>query len=324
MNKQMQIIIGKNAGFCYGVNNAVTKTIETLLGEDKNCNEEVYCLGELVHNKQVVEKLERRGLTVIETVEELEKVRKGNDQKQKVIIRAHGVSPMIYQRLKELKCEIIDLTCPNVLVTHKMVEEFSNQEFYIFLIGKKTHPEVIGTYGFCKSASIIETIEEVEEAISNYKNSGKKALFILAQTTFSMIKFDEIVQLIQEKFENDEKIDESKNNLVIKNTICNATQIRQEETEKISKQVDYMIIVGGKNSSNTRKLYDIAKKNCEDSICVETAEELPIEEIRDKKEEKLKSLNATERTFKIGIMAGASTPKESIEDVKTVLERNVS
>lgn len=277
----MEIILGKTAGFCYGVQNAVTKT-EELLKDNKN----ICCLGELVHNGEVIKKLEKMGLNVVENIEN------AND---KVIIRAHGIPKEIYNKAQKLNIEIFDYTCPNVLKIHKIAEEYVKNGYFIFLIGKKEHPEIIGTISFCGNNSyVLEKADDIPEAIDKFNESHINRLLIIAQTTYSLENFKLIAENIKKEITSNVE-------LVIKNTICNATKIRQEETNKISKEVECMIIVGGKNSSNTKKLYDIAKINCPNAFIVENREELPIEKIKDFE--------------KLGIMAGASTPSESINDV---------
>ncbi len=278
----MQIIIGKTAGFCFGVANAVNKTSKLLEENDSIC-----CLGELVHNKQVTEELINNGLDPISDI---------TQAKKSVIIRAHGEKRETYNKAKELGINIIDLTCPKVIKIHKIAEEYSNKEYYIFLIGNKKHPETIGTISYCgKNSYIIEDIEDVDIALQNaYKYKVKKVL-VLAQTTFSLDKFNKIVELISNSLE-DKNIE-----LEIKKTICDATKLRQDETKEISQKVDMMIIIGGKHSSNTNKLYEIAKQNCSKAILIETSDEVNINEI--------------EKYNKIGIMAGASTPKKSIDNV---------
>lgn len=292
----MEIIVGKTAGFCYGVENAVKKTEEILTQQRKKTN---YCLGELVHNKQVIQSLEKKGLKTIESIEQLE----NEEQLQNVIIRAHGVPPKIYQQIEEKRGNIIDLTCPNVLMIHKLAEQYTTNNYYVFLTGKKDHPEVVGIFGYCQdNCSIIETEteEDIDLAVCSLEKSEKKKVVILSQTTFSVEKFNKIVEKIENKLKDREIT------LEIQNTICNATKLRQEETEKIAKQVDCMIIIGGKNSSNTKKLYEVASKNCTNTISIETKEELL--ELQFDKDNK------------VGIMAGASTPKESIEEVVNYLQ----
>ena len=284
----MEIQVGKTSGFCFGVRNAVDKTNEILKKEQ---NKKIYCLGELVHNKTIVNELKKDGLIFIDTIEQAEDT---------TIIRAHGVEKKVYEIAKKKNIDLIDLACPSVLRIHKIAEEYALENYYIFLIGKKEHPEIIGTYSFCgENASIISEIEDVDNAINNLKKSNLNKLLIIVQTTYSTKVFDEIVKEIQEKIPQNISIE-------VKNTICRATELRQEETKKISKEVDLMIIIGGKNSSNTNKLYEIAQKECKNTIFIENSEELDKEKIL--------------KFEKIGIMAGASTPQKSIDEVIKLLE----
>lgn len=284
----MEIIVGKTAGFCYGVRNAVTKAEEKLKEHGK-----VDCLGELVHNGEVIKKLEGLGMTVVENIE---------DVKEKVIVRAHGIEKSTYEKAKELNIKIFDFTCPSVLKIHEMADEYRQKGYFIFCIGGKKHPETLGTISFCgENSCLLENEEDMEEALEKFSKSRIKKLCIIVQTTFSMEKFNRMVEDIKGKLSDDIELE-------IKNTICNATKIRQDETAEISKNVDCMIIIGGKNSSNTRKLYDIAKANCDNIYLIETKNELPIEDII--------------KFERIGIMAGASTPDESIQDVISLIEKS--
>ena len=279
----MEYIVGKTAGFCYGVKNAVEKSEKALENEKP-----IYCLGEIVHNKNVVKDLENKGIIFIDDL-------KQNLEKRKTIIRAHGIAKEVYTQADKMGIDLIDLTCPKVLKIHKIVSEYNEKEYYIFLVGSKKHPEIIGTASFCgDDVSIIENIDDINISIDNFKKSNRKKLAIVVQTTFSLQKFTEITESIKKKFKNFENIE-------LVNTICNATKIRQEETEELSKKVDCMIIVGGKNSSNTKKLYEISKKNCNNTICVEEVNEID--------KGVLKQGNI------VGIMAGASTPQCSINSV---------
>ena len=286
----MEIIVGKTAGFCYGVKRAVDGA-----KEEVNNIKKIYCLGEIVHNKQVVEELEDDGITFINTIEEA---------KGKTIIRAHGVAKNIYEKAKELNIKLIDYTCPNVLKIHKIADEYYSKGYFIVLCGNKRHPENIGTISHCgNNYFVIEKEDETFKALQYFKKSKLQKLLLISQTTYSLEKFYVIEEIIKNELENDKEI-------VIKNTICKATELRQKETEEISNKVDYMIIIGGTNSSNTKKLFDIAKSNCNNSICIETAKELNLQEIIKYK--------------KIGIMAGASTPKKSIEKVILTLKEDNS
>ena len=283
----MEIIIGKTAGFCYGVKRAIDEAEKQL----KESNENVYCLGEIVHNKQVIKKLESQGMIFVNNIFEARNM---------TMIRAHGVEKQIYDIAKKENIELKDCTCPNVLKIHEIVDEFSKKGYYIFLCGNKNHPENIGTISYCgDNAVIIENEDNMNEALNKFNSLRIKKILLISQTTYSLEKFNIIEEIIKNKISKDIE-------LVVKNTICRATELRQKETEQLAKEVDYMIIIGGKNSSNTRKLYEIAKKNCNNSICIETAAELNLDEINEKE--------------KIGIMAGASTPKESINEVYEKLE----
>lgn len=278
----MEIIIGKTAGFCFGVSNAVNKTEELL-----KTNRNIFCLGELVHNKQVTDDLSSKGLTIINNID---------DAKENIIIRAHGVPKEIYHKAEKLNLNINDLTCPKVLKIHKLAKEYSNNGYYIFLIGQSNHPETVGTISYCEENSdVIEDIEEIEIKLNKFYNSGIKKLLILSQTTYSLEKFKNMIETIKKK------IGDTNINIEIINTICNATKLRQEETKRIAKDVELMIIIGGKHSSNTNKLYQIANKYCKKCLLIENEQELDIEDIK--------------KITKIGIMAGASTPKKSIETV---------
>ena len=277
----MEIIIGKTAGFCFGVSNAVNKTTRLLAEQAK----QMYCLGELVHNKQVTEELQNKGLKIINDIEEA---------KENVIIRSHGVTNEVYEKAENMRLKIIDLTCPKVLKIHNIAKEYASKGYYIFLIGNKLHPETIGTISYCgKDSKIIEKEEDIELALQEFNNTNIDKLLVIAQTTFSIEKFNKITKIIEEQTKE--------KNVEIKKTICDATNQRQLETEKISKEVDLMIIIGGKHSSNTTKLYEISKKHCLKSILVETEQDLEVQGL--------------EKNIKIGIMAGASTPKKSIESV---------
>lgn len=286
----MKVSVGKMAGFCPGIVNAVTKTEKAL---DQKETEKVYCLGELTHNKQVIDKLEAKGLVTIDNIEECK------EQKQ-LIIRSHGVPKEIYENAEKMGLELIDLTCPKVLKIHRLAEEHSKEGYYIFLIAEKNHPEIIGTYSFCgENKCIIQNKEEIDNAIETIKKSDIKKAYVITQTTFSMEKFDEMMLELKEKLPKDIE-------LKINKSICDATRLRQAETKEIAKKVEYMIIIGGENSSNTKKLFYIAQENCKNAIWIQTKDDLNLNEIK--------------KYSNIGIMAGASTPKESIDGVVECIE----
>ena len=283
----MELIVGKTAGFCYGVKRAVDGAKEQL-----KQNENLYGLGEIVHNQDVIKELENLGMQFIENIEEA---------KGKTIIRAHGVPKQIYEKAKEKQIELIDYTCPKVLNIHQIVEEYANKGYYIFLLGNKKHPEIIGTLSYCgENKFIIEKEDDTMKALETFEKSGMKKILVISQTTYSLEKFYIVEEIIKNEIPRDVEV-------VVKNTICQATEIRQKETEEMAKKVDAMIIIGGKNSSNTKKLYEIAKQYCKTVLLIENETELVLDNMKS--------------TDKVGMMAGASTPKESIEKVMERLKK---
>jgi len=287
----MEIIIGKTSGFCYGVKNAVEQATQEVMLSNQN----VYCLGELVHNKHVTNSLQEKGLIFIENIEQA---------KGKTIIRAHGVSKETYEKAKELKIELKDLTCPKVLKIHEIAKEYSKNNYYIFLVGIANHPETIGTYSFCGNhSSIIENLGDIEQAVTKFHETKLEKALVITQTTYNLKKFEEISNNLKNMLNINE-------NLKIINTICQATELRQKETEELSQKVDLMLIIGGRNSSNTNKLYDISSKNCKNVIFAESKEDV--------------DTNYIKQFEKIGVMAGASTPRENIDDIVNLIQKEAN
>ncbi|WP_051004391.1 bifunctional 4-hydroxy-3-methylbut-2-enyl diphosphate reductase/30S ribosomal protein S1 [Caloramator australicus] len=271
----MEILLAKNAGFCFGVKNAMEKALKAS-EEEKN----VKTLGPIIHNPDAVRLLEEKGVCSLNSVEDV-----GEDDT--IIIRSHGIGKGEYEILKSKAMKVIDATCPYVKNIHNIVEKNFKNGYKIVIIGDSEHPEVKGINGWCDNEAII--IKDIDGVVEdNFKN---QRVCVVSQTTFNAKKWHEIACKI---------IALTKEALII-NTICSATEIRQKETEDISKKVDLMIVIGGKNSSNTRKLYEISKENCNNVMLIENANELNIE--------KIKQFN------KIGITAGASTPQFVIEEV---------
>lgn len=284
----MEVIVGKNAGFCYGVKNAVesaTKDLET-------SKEKIYFLGDIVHNNRVTNELKDKGAIFIENI---------NDAKSTTIIRAHGVPKEIYDIANERGIVLKDYTCPNVLKIHKIAEEYAQKGYYILLFGEKNHPENIGTISYCGDKYfVIEDEVSLYNAIDVINNWKVKDVLVICQTTFNLEMFYTFEEILGNELYKDI-------NLVVKNTICNATQIRQKETEELAQKVDCMIIVGGSKSSNTKKLYDIAEEYGKAAICIEKKEDIQ---------------NVNFSLFKtIGIMAGASTPQSSIDEIREMFEK---
>lgn len=284
----MEVILGKKAGFCPGVRNTVIKTKNNL--EKKK---QVYCLGQLIHNPEVVKKLEEKGLIVVQNVQDV-------PQGKELIIRAHGIPKETYEEIEARNIELIDLTCPKVLDIHKRIKKYKDLNYYIIYIGEKTHPETIGSISFAgKNSNIIQDLDDVSSTIEDIVKKDIRNITIFSQTTFSMDKFDDFVKIIKMKIPKS-------SNLEINKTICDATKLRQVETKEIAKQVELMIIIGGRKSSNTNKLYDIAVGECSNVMFVETLEDLYI--------------NYIKRFKKVGVMAGASTPSDMIEKIVEILK----
>ncbi len=251
----MNVLVGKNSGFCAGVK----YTISMVEKELKNSKNGIDCLGELIHNEQVIEELEKKGLRTINSIE---------DATNKVIIRAHGTTADVYKYSKDNNLDLIDLTCPNVLKIHRQVENYSNNNFFVFLFGIKNHPETIGTYSFCSDNSyLLENASDITSAINKLKISGLKNVLIISQTTFSVSLFEQMRDSILNLLSSDY-------NIHVENSICNATDLRQRETKDIASKVKLMIVIGGKNSSNTKKLYEVSKKFCKNVLAIQTKNEL--------------------------------------------------
>lgn len=277
----MEVIVAKTAGFCFGVKRAVDKVYEQLaLGKQP-----IYTFGPIIHNEEVVRDLEKKGVRVIETEQELETLHGGV-----VVIRSHGVGQQVYERLNRNGVEIIDATCPFVKKIHRIVREQNQAGRRVIIVGNPAHPEVEGIKGWGNGDTVV--IESAEEWRALALNPEEK-LCIVAQTTFNYNKFQDLV----------EKISKTYYDILVLNTICNATQERQVEARQIASQVDVMIVIGSRHSSNTQKLYEICRKECKDTYYIQTLEDFKPEHA------------GTVRN--VGITAGASTPNQIIEEVHT-------
>ena len=270
------IEVGKTAGFCGGVSLCIKRLNEEIKKEEK-----IYCLGEVVHNSDVVNDFKNKGVIFVDSIDLV-------PDNRVVAFRAHGVIKSVYEEADRRGIKIIDLTCPKVFNIREIVKPYLDDSF-IILIAQKTHPEALSTISFCGDNSIIiEDESDIDLVLDKIKEFSK--VVIIAQTTFNEEKFLKYCDLIKEGYSSE---------VIIKNTICNATHIRQEETREMSKKKDTMIIIGGKNSSNTRKLFDISSENCSNTLICENIKDLDLSLVKGT----------------IGIMAGASTPKNVIDDV---------
>ncbi len=276
----VEIILAPHAGFCFGVERAIELAEEAAKYTKEG--KKVYTFGPLIHNPQEIGRLKNLGINVLESEEQLD----GNTV---LILRSHGIPPQKERELKAKGVKIIDATCPYVKAVHEAAQQLVREGYFVVLVGEKNHPEVIGTWGYLQDVNgegiIVEKIEDLKPALSKTK------VGVIAQTTQNEQFFKEVVGELAVWV----------NELKVINTICNATSVRQEEVRELAPQVDVMIIIGGKNSGNTTRLYRIAKSLNPNSHHIETEGEL--------KEEWF------ENAKRVGVSAGASTPKWIIERV---------
>ncbi|KOA20909.1 hypothetical protein CLHOM_04970 [Clostridium homopropionicum DSM 5847] len=277
-----EILLAEKSGFCFGVKRAV----DTALNYREKSNKDIYTLGQLIHNNDVVELLNSKGIHPIE-INNIDSL-KENDI---IIIRSHGVSPKIIKMLEDKKLIIADATCPYVAHIHKKVKEYYNLGYGIVIVGDSSHPEVIGINGWCNDEAIVSkdgsNVDELPEKVC-----------LVSQTTEKQENWEKVLKKVKEKCSE----------VVSFNTICNATDVRQKSAMELSKNVDTMVVIGGIHSSNTAKLYEICKGNCSNTIYVENAGEIPDEIIKNGK--------------RIGITAGASTPDWIIKEAINKMSEN--
>ncbi|MBQ6024506.1 MAG: bifunctional 4-hydroxy-3-methylbut-2-enyl diphosphate reductase/30S ribosomal protein S1 [Lachnospiraceae bacterium] len=282
----MTVRVAESAGFCFGIECAVKTVYEQL---EKKIP--VYTFGPITHNEIVCSELEKKGVRIINDVSEADGI-----SDSVIIIRSHGVSREAYLRLKETEegrhNTIIDATCPFVGRIHKIVSEESEKGSSIIVVGDASHPEVQGISGWCRGRCTI--IDSEEEAL-NYSPENDERTVLVAQTTYNLKKFKVLVEILQKKIYN----------INVVNSICNATEKRQRETSELAAVSDAMIVIGGSNSSNTRKLVEISEKECKNTYHIQTGKDLDLKSFR---------------SFRcVGITAGASTPKTIIREVQEIM-----
>lgn len=282
----MEVTVAKSAGFCFGVKRAV----DTVYREIESGEKPVYTFGPIIHNEQVVEDLENRGVQVIHSEDELEGLSGGT-----VVIRSHGVSRDVCEKIEARGMKIVDATCPFVKKIHRIVDEEGRKGRHVVIIGSADHPEVQGIMGWASGpVTVVHTAEEAESFVPE----NGKPISIVAQTTFNYNKFKELVEILCKK-----RYDNSVLNMGdILNTICNATEERQKEAQNIAGEVDTMLVIGGRHSSNTQKLFEICKEECGNTYYIQTPVDLDSEMFH--------------HSSYVGITAGASTPKKIIEEVQ--------
>lgn len=279
----MNVTLAKSAGFCFGVKRAVDMVSEQLDIADTS----IYTYGPIIHNEEVVAELAARGVRVIPEGSDFADYEPGI-----VILRSHGVSKAVRDALEQSGFQIIDATCPFVLKIHRYVQKYSRDGYYILIAGNASHPEVQGIVGWIEGDdySVVCDVGDLPPL------DGRK-ICMVSQTTFNYKKFKELVEIIEKKGYD----------IIVLNTICNATEERQREAAQIAGEVDAMIVIGGKSSSNTQKLFEICKKECEDTYYIQTKDDLDLSVLQD--------------FNNVGITAGASTPNNIIEEVQKICQK---
>ena len=282
----MEVIVAEHAGFCFGV----TKAVDTVYDQIRDKKTNIYTFGPIIHNETVVGDLEKKGVKVIENIEDLTGIKEGT-----VIIRSHGVTKKIHEALENSGLEVIDATCPFVKRIHRIVEVESKKGKGIIVVGSGNHPEVEGIVSYATGPVFVIDSPQMAERMRADKETEYT---VVSQTTFNKNKFQETIEILNNYGYN----------INIVNTICNATDERQSEAEDISSRADAMIVIGGAHSSNSRKLYEICSKRCENTYFIQTLEDL--------------DLNLDKSATLVGITAGASTPKNIIEEVQNYVRTN--
>ncbi|MBP9988482.1 MAG: bifunctional 4-hydroxy-3-methylbut-2-enyl diphosphate reductase/30S ribosomal protein S1 [Ruminococcus sp.] len=282
----MQIKLAESAGFCFGVNRAVDMLYSMVDSGEKVCT-----LGPIIHNPQVVEDLKSRGVVIAESIDDI-------PCDTKLVIRTHGVEKEIIDKLDEKGFLYRDATCPFVKKIHKIVSDNSDENSLVLIAGDENHPEVQGIRSYCKGESLVfKNTSELENILSKIENNSQKSIIIVSQTTFNTIEWEKSLKILKKHYTNAKIFD----------TICNATNERQEEAVKLAKNSDAMIIVGGRHSSNTVKLKAVCESWCP-TYLIETADELNNIDLSG--------------CHKVGVTAGASTPAAIIKEVLSTMSEN--
>ena len=284
----MNVELAKTAGFCFGVKRAVDTVYQQI---EQYRGEKIFTYGPIIHNEEVIKDLRSHGVEVLNDEEELKTA-----DADVVVIRSHGVAKYIYDILEERGITCVDATCPFVKKIHKIVAEKSAEGSYIVIVGNGEHPEVQGIRGWAgEQVTVVQTQEDAERFELPDKD---QKVCIVAQTTFNYNKFKELVEIISKK----------RYDIVVLNTICNATKERQTEARQIVARVDAMVVIGDKRSSNTQKLFEICKEECLNTYYIQTLDDLDINQLRS--------------VESVGITAGASTPNKIIEEVQNNVRIN--
>ena len=280
-----KVVLAENAGFCFGVQRAVEEALKI----QKEYSRKIYTLGPLIHNNDVVNYLEKNDIFAIE-MSDIDKL----DCNDIIVIRSHGVSKSVIDTLNGKGLTIINATCPFVTNIQKKVDKYSREGYKIAILGDENHPEVIGINGWCNNEAIITKDGEFINKVPN-------KVCVVSQTTEKKENWTRTIK----------NLSLNTKELLAFNTICAATEVRQKSVQELSSESDLMIVVGGKNSSNTTKLYEIARKNCSNTIHIENCNELT------------EDIVFNENFKLIGITAGASTPDWIINEVIGIMEGKI-
>lgn len=284
----MNVELAKTAGFCFGVKRAVDTVYQQI---EQYRGEKIFTYGPIIHNEEVIKDLRSHGVEVLNDEEELKTA-----DADVVVIRSHGVAKYIYDIMEERGITCVDATCPFVKKIHKIVAEKSAEGSYIVIVGNGEHPEVQGIRGWAgEQVTVVQTPEDAERFELPDKD---QKVCIVAQTTFNYNKFKELVEIISKK----------RYDIVVLNTICNATKERQTEARQIAARVDAMVVIGDKRSSNTQKLFEICKEECLNTYYIQTLDDFDMNQLRS--------------VETVGITAGASTPNKIIEEVQNNVRIN--
>lgn len=276
----MNVVVAKTSGFCMGVNNVVRLVDDLLKKNDKVCT-----LGPIIHNPKVIEEFSNRGVQIINNASDK------SSTDAIVVIRSHGITKSEFDYIKEQKINCVDGTCPFVKKIHNIVSKYSKAAQFLLIAGNSEHPEVVGIRSYFSGKSFVfKNSQELEKLILSNHELKNSSVLVIAQTTYSTQEWEKCLEFIKKELDG----------AIVFNTICNTTNLRQHEALILSKKSDLMVVIGGKQSSNTLKLYNICSENTP-TIWIESAEELG-------------NINF-EKYENIGVIAGASTPKSEINKV---------
>ena len=272
-----------NSGFCFGVKQAIEKTEEEIRRKAESSSPgRIYTWGPLIHNKTVTDGLKERGVSILDSLENVK-------PEDVIIVRSHGETKEFFEKARARNCKIIDATCPFVKKIQQLAEKAHRKGKQVVIVGDRLHPEVKGINGWCDNSAI--TVNSVEDAEGVLENHNRNLFFLVAQTTIKKELLDAVIRVFET---NNVHVE-------VNNTICNATALRQKSCAELAEICDAMLIIGGRESSNTGKLFEISEKKCKKTFFVEKIEDLPLHQIA--------------KCNKIGIAAGASTPECVIKEV---------